>query len=149
MAVDTATAVAHRCCICTVGRCAAAAGRGGGRGRAGGGGAAPASRTASLPGHLWGSLTWDQGPELAGHARFTIAAGIPVYFCDPHSPCQRGSNQNPNGLLRQYFPKGASLRCYTQHELDQVAIQLNSRPDHTELETPAQQLAPLLVAPIG
>jgi IS30 family transposase len=94
-----------------------------------------------LPAQLRGSLTWDRGVEMAEHKRFTVATDVQVYFCDPQSPWQRGSNENTNGLLRQYFPKGQDLSIYTQAHLNKVARQLNQRPRKTlGFETPADKL---------
>jgi IS30 family transposase len=103
--------------------------------------AALAKHIRKLPEQLRRSLTWDQGKEMSGHKRFTVATNVQVYFCDPRSPWQRGSNENTNGLLRQYFPRGTDLSCFSQAYLNAIALRLNQRPRKTlAFETPANRL---------
>jgi IS30 family transposase len=100
-----------------------------------------AAAITTLPEQLRRSLTWDRGKELSAHARFTVETGVPVFFADPHSPWQRSTNENTNGLLRQYFPKGTDLSRWSAEEINAVAHALNSRPRKTlGWKTPAEAL---------
>jgi IS30 family transposase len=103
-------------------------------------------RIQTLPAHLVQSLTWDQGKEMAAHAQFSLQTGVQVFFCDPHSPWQRGSNENPNGRLCQYLPRKLDLAARSQIEFDQIAAELNGRPRKTlDWMTPAEKLNELLL----
>jgi transposase, IS30 family len=108
---------------------------------------AMAAKIAELPSSLARSITWDQGKELSRHRQFSVDTGVQIYFCDPHSPWQRGSNENTNGLLRQYFPKGTDLSAHDAAHLDEVADQLNGRPRKTlDWRTPSEALSTVIDA---
>ena len=110
--------------------------------------AAMITTMSELPAHLRRSLTWDQGSEMGRHPEIALATGLDIYFCDPHSPWQRGSNENTNGLLRQYFPKGTVLSAHSRTHLDAVAAELNGRPRQTlAWRPPAETLSNLLLNP--
>jgi len=106
-----------------------------------------AAHIRTLPEQLRQSLTWDRGSELARHERFSLATEVAVYFCDPHNPWQRGSNENTNGLLRQYLPRGSDLSLVSQAELDVIVAKLNTRPRKTlDYETPAARFAAIVAS---
>ena len=106
---------------------------------------AMAAKIKTLPAELMKTITWDQGIEMAEHAQFTIDTGVDIYFCEPHSPWMRGSNENTNGLLRQWMPRGTDLSVHTEADLDEIARKLNGRPRLTlEWMKPSEALARLV-----